>query len=98
MAGAIGTSLPTPIHDLYWLGAGVQGTMSFGGRKSYVFVPWHAIKAVRNRATDVLVTWASGGTAARADESPPTERLPPKTERAEAKVINLATWRRARGR
>ncbi|HEY3496235.1 MAG TPA: hypothetical protein VGK73_16160 [Polyangiaceae bacterium] len=92
----VGISLPRPIPNLFWAGDCVRGTMSFDGVAFDCWVPYSAVLGVRNQSTGELVTWVSGATAqARADASPPTERLPPK---APAKVVNLADWRNARGR
>lgn len=92
----VGLNLPRPIANLYWAGDCVRGAVSFDGSNFDCWVPYSAVLGVRNQATGELVTWRSGATAlACVDASPTTERLPPK---APAKVVNLADWRRARGR
>jgi stringent starvation protein B len=93
----IGLNLPKPIPNLYWAGDCVRGTVSFNGTNFDCWVPYSAVLGVRNQSTGELVTWVSAATAAlaQADKAPSTERLPPK---ASAKVVNLADWRRARGR
>jgi hypothetical protein len=88
--------LPRPIHDLMIGEQCVQGTLSFGGTPYYCSVPYTAIHGARHMTSGGLVSWSSGASAAaQRDTSPPTERLPPKTD---AKVIDLAAWRRAHGR
>lgn len=94
----VGLNLPRPIPNLYWAGDCVRGTMSFDGVVFDCWVPYSAVYGVRNQSTGELVTWLSGATAqARADAAAPTERAP-QAEGKQAKVVNLADWRCARGR
>jgi hypothetical protein len=88
-------ALVRPIHDLTLSGWGVHGTLSFGGAPHYCAVPYEAIHGAKHMTSGGIVSWASGATAAARNDSPPTERLLPK---APAKVVDLADWRRARGR
>ena len=69
--------------------------MSFDGTAFDCWVPYSAVRGVRNQVTGELVTWVSGATAQARAEPAPTQR---QAQAGEAKVINLAAWRRARGR
>lgn len=94
--------LARPIPDLDVGNWGVYGTLSFGGCAFHCEIPYDAIHAARHMTSGVIVSWTLAATAqiraeASATTSEPTPRVHEPAPQG-AKVIDMAAWRRARGR
>lgn len=88
----IGLNLPVPILDLEIGNWGVYGTLSFDRRPFQCAISWEQIHAAKHEWSGSIVSWHPTAAAVLVDV-PSTE-----APQADAKVINLAAWRRARGR
>jgi hypothetical protein len=90
-------ALARPIQDLAISSWGVHGTLSFGGAPHYCAVPYEAIHGARHQTSGGLVSWHPVVTGALQQSAPvPVPAAPAPVPGAQ--VIDMAAWRRARGR